>query len=148
MTITAPWSADIVAALNEWQRSGLVHPYTCGGNRMDAAHSTYQAEHGGDFGQLIATTTGWVCPACSYRQDWAHAIAPADQPNHSAVPRAEFVTRFRAHMLRRAGTDVFEDGESIADYATETAPSYWQTPWQRDLGPEECAEADMEYWGE
>jgi hypothetical protein len=42
----------------------------------------------------------------------------------------------------------FDDGESIADYADEIAPSYWETPWQREMGPEECADADISYWGE
>ena len=38
----------------------------------------------------------------------------------------------------------FDDGES----ADDTAPTYWETDWQRKLGPEECADADMSYWGE
>jgi hypothetical protein len=72
MKITAPWDEATVTALNQWQLNGRVHPFTCGGERMDAAHTAYQLEHGGDFGQMIATAEGWFCPVCNYRQDWAH----------------------------------------------------------------------------
>lgn len=59
----------------------------------------------------------------------------------------EFRDRFKARMLERAGTR-FDDGESIADYADEIADTYFETDWQRALGPEECADADMSYWGD
>lgn len=63
------------------------------------------------------------------------------------MTQEEFCARFKAHMLMRAGPS-FDDGESIADYADETAPTYWEQDWQRKEGPEACAEADMSYWGE
>lgn len=59
----------------------------------------------------------------------------------------EFCARFKARMLAVAG-DTFDDGASVAEYAEQTAPSYWEEQWQRGLGPEECADADMSYWGE
>ncbi len=64
-----------------------------------------------------------------------------------AVTQEEFCRRFKAHMLNRAGP-TFDDGQSIADYADETAPSYFECDWQRSEGPEACADADMSYWGE
>lgn len=64
-TIHAPWTPAQVEALNTYQRSGYFHPYTCG--KRD------QWEHG--EGELIATENGWVCPDCSYTQDWAHAAS-------------------------------------------------------------------------
>lgn len=64
-----------------------------------------------------------------------------------AMEREQFCARFKAYMIERAGTH-FDDGESIADYADEVAPTYWETDWQRKVGPEECAHADMSYWGE
>lgn len=63
------------------------------------------------------------------------------------LAEAEFCARFKARMLAVAGP-TFDDGDSIAEYADETAPTYWETDWQRALGPEECADADMSYWGE
>lgn len=57
-----------VEARNALQNCGLVHPYTCGNDRMDEAHRAYQAEHGGDFGQLVAVEGGWKCPVCDYTQ--------------------------------------------------------------------------------
>jgi hypothetical protein len=72
--IESPWSSEEVEALNEWQQAGQFHPFTCGNDRGDAAHLAYRAEHGGDLGQLVASASGWHCPACGYRQDWAHAF--------------------------------------------------------------------------
>ena len=59
----------------------------------------------------------------------------------------EFCARFKARMLERAG-EQFDDGESIADYAEATAPTYFEIDEWRDEGPEDCADADMSYWGE
>ncbi len=64
-----------------------------------------------------------------------------------AISKEQFIERFVERMVSRAGTK-FDDGESIEDYARQTAPSYWEAGWQRETGPEECADADMSYWGE
>jgi len=50
------------------------HPLTCGGNRGDTAHVAYQKEHGGDFGELISTPNGLMCPVpgCGYKQNWTY----------------------------------------------------------------------------
>lgn len=71
--IHAPWTDEQVNFLNQFQYAPNVHPFTCGGDRSDETHSTYQEKHGGDFGQLVATVEGWICPSCNYTQDWAHA---------------------------------------------------------------------------
>lgn len=64
--IKAPWTLEQVAALNRWQSNDHVHPFTCGsGNRKDERHMDKE-------GVLLATASGWVCPYCDYRQDWAH----------------------------------------------------------------------------
>lgn len=61
--VYAPWTEDEVVALNAFQRSGRMHPFTCGGE-----HPLHQT--------LIAERDGWHCPdeECSYTQDWAHAF--------------------------------------------------------------------------
>ncbi len=64
----APWTPEQVAALNRWQQSDFIHPFTCG-NRSRETHQTIT---NGDFGVLVATANGWVCPDCDYTQDWAH----------------------------------------------------------------------------
>ncbi len=69
--VDAPFSADQVVSLNAYQASDRVHPFTCAGDRGDAAHRAYQAKYGGDRGQLVATEAGWVCPVCGSTQDWA-----------------------------------------------------------------------------
>lgn len=63
------------------------------------------------------------------------------------ISRDEFLARFKAEMIRTAG-ETFDDGSSIADYADETGPTYWDEPDQRADGPEECAHADMQCWGD
>lgn len=74
--IIPPWSVEQVDALNEYQKSRRFHPFTCGsGNRTDNKHCDAKLKLGlSDWGTLIATPEGWVCPACSYTQDWAHAF--------------------------------------------------------------------------
>jgi hypothetical protein len=53
--ITAPWTPEQVEALNAYQQLGMFHPFTCG------TQST----------SLVATEAGWICPCCTYKQDWA-----------------------------------------------------------------------------
>lgn len=56
--VRAPWTRAHVTWLNELQRSGKVHPWTCGNCRAN----------------LVATVRGWICPYCDYTQDWAIAM--------------------------------------------------------------------------
>ncbi len=93
------WTFDEVANLNAFQNSHQYHPLTCGGDRHDEAHKKYQSEHGGDFGQLIATPEGWKCPVCDYRQDSAHYFMKQPLPPvhpHLSVPDATFPQTARA----------------------------------------------------
>ena len=89
MKIEAPWTDGQVAGLNAWQACGWVHPFTCPGPRMNAAHRAYQAEHGGDFGQLTATPAGWICPVCSYKQMWAHDFMFNGAPPEPQILRGD-----------------------------------------------------------
>lgn len=62
--VTAPFSARQVLALNLCQIESPLHPFTC------------ETDHVGGR-DLVATLHGWVCPKCSYTQDWAHACMTA-----------------------------------------------------------------------
>ncbi|WP_322544434.1 hypothetical protein U2G91_15680 [Rhodococcoides fascians] len=60
--VFAPWTDEQVHNLNEYQRAGVMHPFTCfceAGKR-----------------DMIATNDGWACPndACDIDQKWAHAF--------------------------------------------------------------------------
>lgn len=57
----APWTTQEVEALNYMQHCGMLHPYTCD-RRNDGNHP--------DNAVLVPTKDGWVCPHCSYKQDW------------------------------------------------------------------------------
>lgn len=65
-----------------------------------------------------------------------------------AMTKGEFCWRFILRMIERAGEAKFEDGTNLYEYAVTTAPTYWDEPDQREEGPEECADADMSYWGD
>ena len=60
MKLEKPFSEEQVRGLNAYQDAGRFHPFTCGN---DSRHAN-----------LVATTDGWVCPDCSYTQDWAHGF--------------------------------------------------------------------------
>ncbi|MEU7066925.1 hypothetical protein [Streptomyces sp. NPDC046161] len=66
--ITAPWSPEQVDALNRFQQTGGMHPFTCGRD-----HDTHRT--------LVATPAGWTCPGpgCGYTQNWAHAFMAAGE---------------------------------------------------------------------
>lgn len=57
--IHAPFTEEQVVNLNNWQKDGRFHPFTCGSGQ----HKTQS---------LIAGTSGWHCPLCDYKQTWAH----------------------------------------------------------------------------
>lgn len=69
-------------------------------------------------------------------------------PRSNEKARDEFCARFKAHMLKLSPFDKFDDGMTVAEYAEDTAPTYYDNPDQRAEGPEECAESDMSYWGD
>lgn len=75
-TIFAPFTANQVARLKEWQsgvmwqsdiygieRPMATHPFTCNGENRG---------HCPNEGELIPTTEGWCCPCGKYKQDWCH----------------------------------------------------------------------------
>ncbi len=70
-SIKSPWTDEQVKALNEFQKLGFVHEYTCGGKNCKRSKVE-------DNRVLVATNNGWVCPCGEYKQDWAqeHAFHP------------------------------------------------------------------------
>jgi hypothetical protein len=116
--IEAPFDESQVAWLNQAQThtgKGMpIHPFTCA-SRSDGQHG----EEGGDLGVLIATTQGWVCPHCDYRQDWAQsAMFIAPRPAEVAGPLAAFFGRPSAHALTAriaAYTRLLREGRVGAD---------------------------------
>ena len=67
----------------------------------------------------------------------------------TTIDRSEFIRRFVEYMVNNAGFERFEpDGMPVRQYAETVAATYWGEPDQRAEGPEECAAADMSYWGE
>lgn len=60
----APFVAEQVNSLNDYQRSGVFHPFTCGRDPRSA--------HSDGEGILVARRDGWMCPDDDYTQTWAH----------------------------------------------------------------------------
>lgn len=57
--------------------------------------------------------------------------------------KEEYLARFKEEMLRYRET--FYDGSSVAEYADEIGPSYYEEN-DGDNTPEEDAQADMDEW--
>lgn len=102
--MTKPIPQEIIDKLNRQQRSGQFHPLTCGNNRTDEAHTKYQAEHGGDFGELVATPHGWICPVCGYFQEYTF-FPPSEpyEPWNTMPPQEDTVVR---EYLKRIDGDL------------------------------------------
>lgn len=76
--------------------------------------------------------------------DGRFEVIEAPIPDRPEIDKAEFGERFTARMVDRIGP-TFDDGTSVADYARQIAPSAWDADWQRDAGPEACADVNIEY---
>lgn len=61
------WSDEEVQRLNEYQKEGKFHPYTC----PNDDHEWYDRS-------LLATNDGWVCPkdGCDYTQLFVITTSP------------------------------------------------------------------------
>jgi hypothetical protein len=60
--VEAPWTDDQVKSLNEYQKSGVIHPFT-GNNELAPDDSD---------NILVATTDGWISEVDpEYHQNWA-----------------------------------------------------------------------------
>lgn len=71
--IQAPFTPEQVASLNDFQKSGVMHPFTCGPCR-DGAPGTRDADGNWISDRcLTATVAGWICETCDYTQQWAWA---------------------------------------------------------------------------
>jgi hypothetical protein len=83
-----------------------------------------------------------------------HAEWEAKAAANLAIPRDEFLARFKARMMlapfTRFRNEDGSEGELVADYADEVGQLYFDDPdpYLRREGPEACADADMSYWGE
>jgi hypothetical protein len=66
--LKAPWTSEEVVLLNVRQQVSWLHEYQCTGD------CTLRHESLPIIAKLalIATTDGWYCPLCQYRQNWAH----------------------------------------------------------------------------
>lgn len=89
--VTAPWTAEQVDSLNDYQQSGAFHPFTCGNDQCRAANRS----------PLTATPHGWVHP-CGYTQNWAHTFM-ADGSWKPAV------TAMQELLLRADAAAVIDD---------------------------------------
>lgn len=77
--VKAPWTDEQVANLNRWQKCGYVHEFTCPKDHAaEAGHHATVA--------LYAHHSGWICPLCDYRQDWAHAMMTLGPPPNPLLP--------------------------------------------------------------
>lgn len=99
--------------------STTVHPLTCGGKRHDEAHVAYQAEHGGDLGELISTSKGLMCPVpgCGYKQNWSYEEDGKDVSDAKVKKRLDIWLRSlpkdKAVVLMKEMIDMLEEQEMV-----------------------------------
>lgn len=72
MSKQSPWTDEEIKDLNDYQKHGLFHPYTCDRKAPECEVNQTPRDFSKD-GVLIATKEGWVCPCGKYTQDWYHA---------------------------------------------------------------------------
>ena len=74
--ILVPFTEEQVKRLNEYQQSGIFHPFTCCSpeNIPECTRAVHEVDGkvvgGTSDGLLIATTEGWICPCGKYKQNW------------------------------------------------------------------------------
>lgn len=65
------------------------------------------------------------------------------------LSKEDFCARFKARMIAVIGDrEVSEDGMRTAEYADETAPTYFDQQYKEepDSTPEDWADEDISYW--
>lgn len=95
MDIQTPFTKEQVENLNSFQSARIFRPYTCAndgdeihimfefksryGDRDYSEYIRSEKDRGVPFPEasftetkLIATSEGWICPVCDYKQNWAH----------------------------------------------------------------------------
>jgi hypothetical protein len=133
--LTAPFTSEQVDALNAFQKSGRMHPFTCGGEHVS----------GGPY--LVARRDGWHCSdpyaeGCGYTQNWAHAFMadpgawPAPFPAPTARPTP-------ASVPVQASSGTAQDG--LADTGTEFVQQTDSPDWDAiEAAEAETTEADID----
>lgn len=93
--VKAPWTAEQVKNLNDYQHFSGLHPFTCAGGG---------GPHHGMV--LVAEEDGWHClvDGCWRRQDWAMAWMAATAWRRRPEPDAE-LRAASAHMRGSHGPD-------------------------------------------
>ena len=82
--IKAPFTKEQVEALNNFQKDGRFHPFTCGSPEdiaecLVAKNDVEILAIGLNEGILIASEDGWICPCGQYKQDWAYKFMAEKQ---------------------------------------------------------------------
>lgn len=74
--IKAPFTQEQVDKLNEFQKLGKFHPFTCcSPDIFDCKRKKDEGETPEERqGILIASNEGWICPCGKYQQDWAYSF--------------------------------------------------------------------------
>ena len=93
--ITAPFTNEQVKKLNNYQKNGRFHPFTC------CSHDGCDRINQKDEGLLIATNEGFICPCGKYEQKWAHKFMSEDiQP---LKPKTHMKTKNKIKKLIGTG---------------------------------------------
>lgn len=103
------FTPEQVKNLEEFQRSGVMHPFTCA-NRGEPGHF----DNGVDHGVLVPTVRGWICQCCDYKQNWAHdfMLDGSAVKNHPFQRVVRSTTQPSAELIRLA-VSALREAEAI-----------------------------------
>ncbi|MFD9004449.1 hypothetical protein ACFV0T_26410 [Streptomyces sp. NPDC059582] len=138
--IRAPWTPEQVAALEQFQIGGRMHPFTCGAARHALAP------------RLVPSREGWHCPDpdCDYTQDWAHEFMadPSAWPRSlkewaaagSRATEATELDKTRRYLRPVRATVISDDPDGVHLTVYQWLPMFdeWAT------GPGICGESMMQ----
>lgn len=72
MIVKAPFTQEQIDNINDYQKGGRFHPFTC------MSYNNCKREEN-KWGELVATRDGLVCPCGKYKQDWVHDMMTQKQ---------------------------------------------------------------------
>lgn len=135
------FTCDEVVALDIYQHSNRMHPFTCQ-NRGDGAHRVVD----GDKGILVPTVRGWICRFCNYTQNWAHDYMKRvpEETSADGIKKGEAIFCANGHVVAEALEDL-----NIGDWPWHGKIGNWKVgaaPHPGDPQPR-CPVCDAEIFG-
>lgn len=100
--ITAPFTGEQVQSMNGFQVRSMMHPMTCREDDCRVANGS---------GPMTATTLGWMCRHCEYRQAWTFNFTT----DWSWVEHADMIHAAFTHVMTARENDPYAQHRRLAE---------------------------------